>query len=47
MTAARLRWWLALFAIALGAAAAIAGTPGPPHARATAKAAIYKPPSGC
>ncbi len=47
MTGARLRWWLAVIAIALGAAAAIAGTPVPPHARIAAKTAIYKPPSGC
>ena len=44
MTAARLRWWLAILALTLGAGAAIVRTPPPAHARATA---IYKPPNGC
>jgi hypothetical protein len=42
----RVRLWLAILALVLGAAAAVVKTPvAPGHARA--KAAIYKPPSGC
>ena len=46
MTAGRLRWWLAIAALVLGAAAAIAGTPPRAHAPA-ASVSLYKPPSGC
>jgi len=45
VTVTRVRRWLVILALALGAAAAIAGTPVP--AGHVAKAAIYKPPSGC
>jgi hypothetical protein len=44
MSVSRLRWWLAILALALGAGAAIVRAPAPVHARA---AAVYKPPSGC
>jgi hypothetical protein len=46
MTAARLRWWLAILALTLGAAAAIVRVPPRAHASA-APASIYKPPNGC
>jgi hypothetical protein len=45
MTVSRLRWWLAVLALALGAAAAIVRTPPPAHAAASR--ATYKPPNGC
>ena len=42
----RVRVWLVILALALGAAAALVRTPVPPS-RAAAKTAVYKPPSGC
>jgi hypothetical protein len=44
MTAGRLRWWLAILALALGAAAAVVRVPARAHA---ASASTYKPPNGC
>jgi len=44
MTVTRLRWWLAILALALGAGAAIVRTPPPTRA---ATATTYKPPNGC
>ena len=41
----RLRWWLAILALALGAAAALVREPA--HVRASAPSSVYKPPSGC
>jgi hypothetical protein len=46
MTAVRLRRWLAIVALALGAAAAIVRAPAGTHASA-APSSIYKPPNGC
>jgi hypothetical protein len=42
----RTRRWLAIAALALGAAAAFAGTPAPRHPR-PAVTHLYAPPSGC
>jgi hypothetical protein len=42
----RVRVWLALAALALGAGAAWLRTPEPP-ARHTVARPLYKPPSGC
>jgi hypothetical protein len=45
MTTERLRWWLAILALTLGAAAAIVRAPARAHAAAASS--TYKPPSGC
>jgi len=45
VTSVRLRRWLAILALALGAAAAIARAPARAHA--SAPSSIYKPPNGC
>lgn len=46
MTASRLRVWLAILALALGAAAAIVRAPARARVSA-APASIYKPANGC
>jgi hypothetical protein len=46
VTTARLRLWLAILALALGAAAAIVRTPASAHPH-TAASPLYKPASGC
>jgi hypothetical protein len=47
MTARRARRWLAFLALALGAAAAAAGTPASSESSAVHAAPVYKPASGC
>ncbi|HYT74146.1 MAG TPA: hypothetical protein VEL79_05315 [Vicinamibacterales bacterium] len=48
MTRARARRWLVLLALALGAAAAIAGTPASRRSATAAHAgSVFKPASGC
>jgi hypothetical protein len=41
----RLRWWLAVVALVLGAAAALVREPA--RVAAPAPSSVYKPPSGC
>jgi len=47
MTAAQLRRWLAIAALALGAAAAAAGTPVKPISAAHSVKTAPRPASGC